>query len=263
MKRLFLTTLFLLLTFPSLRAECDSTNLTILNLHGGVGYGLYRDLGASPLTYRGLQLHPGISVQWQHSDWRYEAMLLAGGGCYGLKLGIGYIQAYGGNPLLGFRAWHRLARENHLQIWAGGSLDNLVDIRYTPSLGNACAAFGNYARLNLEGCVEYRLGNWQFHVWLQMGALSLNFRPGFAYMDNFDQDISSPSSNTFDQYRTYPTLATSATTDFGATLLLPAGNRIGLSYQWSFLTSRTTRSAPHLFQYAHHALLFCLGFLLN
>ena len=82
-------------------------------------------------------------------------------------------------------------------------------------------------------------------------------------MDNFDQDISSPTVNTFDQYRSYLTVASSATADVGATWQLNSGNRVGLSYQWAYLTSRTTEAAPHLFQYAHHALLFHLGFRLN
>ena len=79
-------------------------------------------------------------------------------------------------------------------------------------------------------------------------------------MDNFDQDISSPTANTFDQYHTYLALAAGAATDVGASLLLATGNRIGLSYHWSYLSSQSSDASPHLFQYAHHALLFHLAF---
>ena len=82
-------------------------------------------------------------------------------------------------------------------------------------------------------------------------------------MDNFDQDISNPTTNTFDQYRTYLAAATGVMTDVGATLLLANGNRIGVSYQWGYLTSRTTRRAPHLFECADHALLFHIGLKLD
>ena len=263
MNRLFVTILFLLLAIPPLRAESDSSAHCYIYLHGGVGYGLFRDLGISPLTYRGLQLAPGLSVSVQKPKWNYEAMLLADGGAYGLKLGINFIQTYGGHPVIGFSALHRLAAADHWRLWAGGSVDNLFDIRYTASLGNACAGFGNFARINAVGRVEYRLCRWLFHARLQLGLLSLALRPGFAYMDNFDQNIASSTANTFDQYRSYLTLANSAVTDLGATLQLAGGNRVGISYRWSYLTSRTTHTAPHLFQYADHALLFHLGFILK
>ena len=263
MNRLFVTTLFILLAIPPLRAECDSSAHWYINLQGGIGYGLYRDLGVSPLTYRGLQLHPGISLLLEKSDWRYEAMFQAAGGAYGLRLGVGYIQAYGGHPRLGFKALHNVYDDSHWHLWVGGSVDDLFDIRYNASLGNASAAFGNFARLNVEGCVEYGLCRWLFHAHLQLNVLSLNMRPGFAYMDNFDQNIASPTANTFDQYSSYLAVATSAKTDVGASLLLANGNRIGLSYQWGYLTSRTSRRAPHLFECADHALLFHLGLKLN
>ncbi len=263
MNRLFVTTLFVLLAIPPLRAECDSSAHWYINLQGGIGYGLYRDLGVSPLTYRGLQLHSGISLLLEKSDWRYEAMFQAAGGAYGLRLGVGYIQAYGGHPRLGFKALHNVYDDSHWHLWVGGSVDDLFDIRYNASLGNASAAFGNFARLNVESCVEYSLCRWLFYAHIQLNALSLHMRPGFAYMDNFDQNIASPTANTFDQYRSYLAIATGAMTDVGATLMLANGNRIGVSYRWSYLTSRTTHAAPHLFECADHALLFLIGLKLN
>ena len=263
MRRLFLTTILLLLAHASTAAEHDSASCCFLNLRGGVGYGLYRDLGASPLTYRGLQLHPALSLSVQRHDWRYEAQLSAAGGGYGLTVGFNYIQAWGGHPVVRLVASRRMHSACPWQLWLGASADNLFDIRYHSSLGNACAGFGNFARLNVETSLEYRLCRWIFHTSLQLNLLSLNLRPGFAYMDNFDQDISSPTANTFDQYHCYPTLLSGAAANLGATYQLPGGNRVGLSYQWVYLTSRTTTAAPHLFQYAHHALLFHLGFRLK
>lgn len=266
MRRLFLLTLFCLLMLPSLYAQPDSATHIFLHLQGGVGYGLYRDLGASPLTYQGLQLHPEVSLCIQKPDWRYEAYLSASGGAYGLKLGTGYIQAYGGHPVVSFRVWRKLETGSPIRLWLGGSVDDLFDIRYNSSLGNANMAFGNFARLNLEGCAEYRLCSWLFHAKLQLNALALVMRPGFSYMDNFDQEISNPSVNVFDQYHTYLTPATCVATDLGATLVLGNGNRIGLSYQWGYLTSHSSVdgvTAPHLFQCADHALLVHLGFILK
>ena len=263
MRRLFPTLLALLFALPVFCAERDSATHFFLNLRSGIGYGLYRDLGTSPLTYQGIQLHPGIAMELQKPQWRFEAMIFADGGAYGIKPGVNYIQAYGGHPLLAFRAWRKISDDTPVRLWLGGSADNLFDIRYQSSLGNACAGFGNFARLNLEGRAEYGLDCWLFHVGLQLNALSLCTRPGFVYMDNFDQDISSPTANTFDQYHTYVALATSVATDVGTSLLLASGNRIGISYQWSYLSSHITPEAPHLFQYVHHAFIFHLDMLLR
>ena len=259
----FLTLLAILFASPLWGAESDSATHFFIHLRGGVGYGLYRDLGTSPITYQGLQLHPGIAVRMQTPVWRCEASLVADGGAYGIKPSFSYVQAYGGHPLLGVSVWRKLLDHNYLHLWVGGSADNLFDIRYQASLGNTSAGFGNYARLNLEGSLEYAVGSWLFHTRLQLNAFSIVTRPGFAYMDNFDQDISSPTANTFDQYHTYLALAAGAATDVGASLLLASGNRIGLAYHWSYLSSKTTHVAPHLFQYAHHALLFHLAFKVN
>ncbi|MBQ6069683.1 MAG: hypothetical protein IJK84_09280 [Bacteroidales bacterium] len=263
MNRLLITTLLLLFTNPLLHAERDSSTCCHLMLHGGAAYGLYRDMGTSPLTYRGIQAAPGISLSVENSQWSYEALLLTDAGAYGLKLGIDYIQSYGGHPLVGFGIWRNLYADSRWRMWLGGVVDDLFDIRYNRSLGNASAAFGNFARLHVDGRVEYRLSRWLLHARLQLNLLTLNYRPGFAYMDNFDQEISDPTANTFDQYRSYASLASSAHTDVGATYCLNNGNKVGVSYRWTYLTSRTTAAAPHLFESADHALLFHLGFALT
>ena len=263
MNRLLLILFFLVVTHASLCAEVDSVTHCHLRLQSGTGYGVYRDLGASPLTYRGMQLAPGISLSIQNANWLGEAYLLADGGAYGLRLGFNYIQAYGGHPIVGCRALRNLYDDGRWRLWAGGSLDDLFDIRYNASLDNACVAFGDFARLNVEGRVEYCLRRWLLHAQMSLNVLTFNLRPGFAYTDNFDQDIASPTANTFDQYRIYPTLGTSVSTDWGATYMLANSNRIGISYRWSYLTSRTTAAAPHRFEYADHSLLVNLDLLLN
>ena len=147
MKRLLITAFLLLFALPSLHAQRDSSTRCFVNLHGGVGYGLYRDLGASPLTYRGLQLHPALSVSVQRQDWHYEALLCANGGGYGLRVGVNSMQAYGGHLVVGFRASRQMLVADRWQLWLGGSVDNIFDIRYNRSFGNACVGFGNFARL--------------------------------------------------------------------------------------------------------------------
>lgn len=266
MKRLLLTILFAMITCLFSSASADSVSRVTLGLCGGVGHGLYRDLGASPLTYRGLELHPGISMTVEKGCCRREAFLLASGGAYGLKWGWPYVHAYGGHPILGYRSWRCLYNDGPWQMWAGGSLDNLFDIRYNSALGNASMGFGSFVRLNMEISVEYSLKRWLFHSQILLTPLALAMRPGYAYMDNFDQDISNPTTNTFDQYGWYVAAVPSCETVIGADLRMRNGNWVGLSYRWRFLTSRVSAdgvTAPHRFDYAGHALVVALGFRLR
>ena len=62
MKRVVIIFLSLFFLLSEVSAQPISEQGVLIGLQGGVGYGLYRDLGASPLTYRGLELLPGIAV---------------------------------------------------------------------------------------------------------------------------------------------------------------------------------------------------------
>ena len=255
--------LFLMLFAHSAsRAMSDSLSHVYLALHGGAGYGLYRELGASPLTYKGQELHPGISVRVEKANYLYEAYLHASGGGYGLKARWSYFHAYGGHPVVGLRTCFRLPSATPWQLWVGGSVSDLFDIRYNSALGNANMGYGNFLRLDVEAALEYGLRRWRFHAAVAFTPLALTYRPGFAYMDNFDQDISSPVANTFDQYVSYVVWAPGAETSLGATLMMRSGNTLSLAYYWAFLTSRVSPdglSAPHRFDYAGHALKLTLG----
>ena len=266
MKRHLTILLLVLLVPPVSRATSDSLSHVTLALHGGAGYGLYRESGASPLTYRGLELHPGFSVRVEKASSRYEAYLLASGGGYGLKARWSYFQAYGGHPVVGFRASFRMPSAAPWQLWVGGSVDDLFDIRYTSSLGNANFGYGNFLRLNVEALLEYHLQRWRFHAAVAFTPMAITYRPGFAYMDNFDQELSNPVANTFDQYVSYLVWAPGTETSLGATFMMRSGNTVGLSYYWNYLTSRVSPdriSAPHRFDYAGHALILTLGIRLH
>ena len=245
MKRHLFILLLVLLAPPVTHAMSDSLSHVVLTLHGGGGYGLYRELGASPFTYKGMELYPGFSVRVEKPSRCYEAYLSAAGGGYGLKARWSYFHAYGGHPVVGFRACFRVPSSTPWQLWVGGSVDDLFDIRYNSTLGNANMGYGNFLRLNVESAMIYSLQRWCFHA-----AIA------------FDQDLSDPVANTFDQYVGYGVWAPGAETSLGATLMLRSGNTVGFSYHWAYLTSRVSPdrvSAPHRFDYASHALMLTLG----
>ncbi len=263
MKRIIATLLALLFLFSEASAQQAKDRDIVLGIQGGVGYGLYRDFGASPLTYRGLELLPGIHVAVQKPLWRYETHLVLSAGGYGPQTGIAHLQAFGGQALVGFEAMRSLLEYGRWQLWAGASLDDRFDFRYNSALDNSSVGASNFINLNLIGRAEMRLGQWLLHGQLALSPVSVLLRPGFAYMDNYDHEISNPLADFMEQYRWYLAGATIAATDLGATLLLPNGNRVGLSYRWHYMTSRTTAdqvTAPYAFEQAGHALLLELGF---
>lgn len=265
MKRLLSISIFALFALHSGLAQIQIVSPTVifLDMQGGIGYGIYRDPGASPLTYKGMELHPGIAVKVERPLWRYEAFFSANGGAYGLALGVRHIQSYGGYPSLGFRISRQLFQSQHGRLWGGVSIDDHFDIRYNGSLGNSCLGAANFARINLHGRAEYRAGRWIFHGAAELNPAALLFRPGYAYIDNFDHDIADAANDQFDQYRWYVGGATGIATELGADFVLPNGNRIGLAYHWEHNTSRHSAdgiSAPFVFEQASHALLFNLNF---
>ncbi len=263
MKRIVTILLALFLLSLSVSAQWAEERAVLGGLRSGVGYGLYRDMGASPLTYRGPELLPGLRVVVLRPHWRYGAQLDLSLGGYGYQVGIDHLQAYGGQLSMGFGLLRRIMSEGRWQLWTGVSLDDRADLRYNSTLDNANVGAGNFINVNLLGRAELRLGRWLLHGQLDFTPVSVVLRPGFAYMDNYDHEISNPLADFMGHYHSYVAGATRVATDLGTTLLLTNGNYVGLSYRWHYMTSHTSAdplSAPYLFEQAGHGLILELGF---
>ena len=263
MKRFIVALILSLPLFSMAFSQPDSTRLVHLSLQGGFAYGLYRDQGASPLTYRGLELCPGIGVKVQNSSWRIEAAISMQGGAYGLALRIKALQAYGGQGVLGTTVLRRVSLAPAWHIWLGGGISDCFDIRYNSQLGNASVGYSNFTTLSTVAEIEWQPSHWRLFGQLAIDPLSLMFRPGFAYMDNYDHNIGDPNGDTFAQYRFYMAYGTGFSTRLGVEWMLRNGNAVGLTYHWHFLTSRTSAdgiTAPHCFEQASHAAMFHLLF---
>ena len=244
-------------------SPADSATHFWVGLHGGAGIGVYRDEGVSPLLYRGLEIHPALTVEMRQPQWRFEAAASLDGGAYGLSLHIPSLHAFGGQVSVSFRALRRVCAVGCWRFWAGGGFDDLFDLRYNPQFGNSSVGISNFARLNLAARAEAQLRGWLF--WGQMGftPVSVLYRPGYSYISNFDRDAANPVDCTFDQYQLYCAAATGISTEVGFTRQLSNGNEFGLSYRWHHITSRTTAArltAPHRFDQASHALMIHLLF---
>lgn len=244
----------------SFAQPCDR-RAVYLSTEFGAGLGLYRDMGSSPLTYRGQELSPRIGVRVERPEWRIQADMGVCGGGYGYRY-VKRMHTYGGQASVAFRVLYSVLTGGTWRLWAGGAVEDRADIRYNRALGNASVGISNFVDMNLVGRLEKGVGRWRLHGQVELSPLSLLLRPGFSYMDNYDRDIGNPVANTFDQYHWYIAGGTLAATDIGATLLLGSGNRIGVAYRWHYLTSRTavSESAPYRFEQAGHAFVVSLDF---
>lgn len=261
MKRLLITTIFVLFGVGLWAVPNDTSKTVKLELRGGAGYGLYRDLGLSPLTYKGIELLPGMAVQVSEARWRRRYFVDLDGGGYGLRVGVGYMQAYGGYCMVGVEGLCRVLDRGVWSVWGGGSVRESFDFRYNSSFGNSSTGMTNCAALGLAGRVECELGRWRLHGQVDLLPLTLLLRPGFAYMDNYDQDISSATANALDQYHSYVSGLPGVDCDFGATLGLRNGNGVTIGYVWHFFTSHTSgEAAPYSFEQASHGLRVILNF---
>ena len=241
----------------------DSTTHVYLGLHGGAGIGVYRDEGLSPLLYRGLEIHPALSLEVQKPSWLFGAAASVDGGAYGLTLSLAGLRAYGGQVSVAFHALRRVAGTGCWTFWAGAGVADLFDIRYNPAFGNSSEGSSNFALLNLAVRAEAQLRGWTIRAQAGFTPVALLYRPGFSYISNYDRDAANPVDCAFDQYQLYWAAAAGLATEVGCSRQLPNGNEFGLSYRWQHLTSRTSPdrlAAPHRFDCASHALIIHLMF---
>ena len=254
MKRLLATLMIAFSAFLPAAAQREDGRQVFLCFENGVGIGSYRDLGASPLIYRGYELSPSLSVGIHTPAWQFRPSISLLGGYYGYTLRIPSLHAWGGHLSLGFEALRSLSSSGPWHLWAGLKAESLFDIRYNPQLSNASVGMSGFSSLQLTASVQYRLPRWLFSGQLWLAPVSLMLRPGFSYINNYDREIANPLAAAFDQYGVYPAVLTGLSTRLCATLLLSRGNRLGLSYDWCYRTSRVAEVSPWRFQQSSHRL---------
>lgn len=250
---------FFVLPFVVHPQEVDECNYW-LSLQGGGGMGFYREMGASPLTYRGPELLPAISLTTERGAWRNDWHVGGSAGGYGLRWGMNSMQAYGGQVEVKGSVLNKIQEMGSLSILVGGNVEGVFDVRYHSGLGNSATSFSNWIRINGLIQTDFQWRNSVFYFQFGFNPLALVLRPGYAFMDNFDQDIANPIGNTFDQYRWYVAGFFGMDTELGYRYQLKNGNKIGVSYRWRYITSRISELAPHRFEYAQHGIVLDLMF---
>ena len=231
-----------------------------LGIGGGAGYGVYCDQGTGPLIYEGLEARPTLSFLLERERWRLAASIPFGAGIYMDKLKIGEPSGYALSPEARVGAMWQVWDKSRWRVLAAVEGAEMFDFRYTPALGNNGTGTSNFMMLYAGGRGELDAGPWRFHTQLMVSPVGHVYRPGYAYIANYDQTMDNPVADHFSGHEGYLVAGASVWWHTGATLMLGNGNRLELAYQWHHLTSRTSEHCPHRFDRASHTLQATLLF---
>ena len=211
-----------------------------LNLSAGGTIADCYDNGTIPYSYMGFggNLGLGVTVDWRRCHIQCEGRL------------FNNLLTVGGNSIVIDGKTEFLYRffdgkRNRFHLWAGGAFQTNFDIKSISAMMNASTGFTGFINLCAEGMLSYDFAyirGGSHNLLTLYGKLSLPMvgtalRPGYAYMDNYTQDIDM-SNSLLEDYVGLGLAFPGASTDVGLYLNLLNGNRIGLSYRWDYLTTR-------------------------
>lgn len=259
MKHLFtILCLMMFAALPCQGQQQDSTHHR-LGMQSALGYGCFREPGASPLTYRGIEMMPALTYESVWGCWRADGRLLLTAGAYGNGADVPGIKVYGLMPRIDGHLWRRCATRAGWDFYGGVGLGEVFDLRMFNQLENSRMGLSNMFGLSLHARAERTCGRWRWHGALGFTPVAAMLRPGFAFISNFDRTPESPMKSTFDQYGSYIAGACGLESEIGTALLLGNGNRIEFSYRWHHFTSRTSDANPYRLDQASHTI--CTNFI--
>lgn len=239
------------------------TAQTSLDIHSGLGYGLFRDQGASPLTYQGAVIQPGLDVNIVRPHWRIHCTTKLTGGIYNREFSqvkkLNF-STYGGSAEVLVKGYYNCFKNDRWDLLAGISLGNYIGVKNTSKFMNANFAVEDFILFGLQGRAEYTVKRWKFFGELCINPFAVCLAPGFSYIDNYTANIDEKEC-LFNTYEWNGVWMPSFSTEIGAWFNLKNGNRIGLAYNWDFLSTRN--STDWRFDEARHAFVLHLDFVLK
>lgn len=234
-----------------------------LNLSTGGNIVHCYDNGTIPFPYLGAggNISLGATIEWKRNHIQYEARLLGdmlenGGTSIGIESKTEYLYRF------------HDGKRNRLHLWVGPALQNYFDIKSISGMMNASTGVSGFMNLCAEGMLSYDFAfirNGSHNLLTVYGKLTLPvaglvLRPGFAYMDNYTNDINLANTMLSD-YVLFGKWFPGVGTDIGLNFNLLNGNRIGFSYRWDYLS--TGHKDVYRFDNAIHALNINFMFNLN
>ena len=221
------------------------------------------DNGTVPFRYMGLGANGdlGVTVEWSRFHIQTDARLL---GNMLPKINGTSIDVDARTEFL-YRVHD--SENGNWHFWVGGGLQTWVDIKEIPAVMNASTGVSLFENLYADGMVAFDFATVRgshklltAYGKLSLPLVGLAVRPGYAYMDNYTNDINVANA-LFSDYEAFFKAFAGGSTDIGLYLNLLNGNRIGLSYRWDYLS--TGKKGAYRFDNALHTLNLSFMFRLN
>lgn len=223
----------------------DYRRVWSLQLGAAEGYGSYRDLGTSPMSYYGIMLQPTLGLHLVLPS-RMEFSVVS-------RNAVGFLED-AADPILNFGAFDinstfslkALARiassdssSNIFKLYLGVGLANFLDITVNPNYENASAGISDFMGPELIGRL-YCEPRWnvpiQFHGEAAVTPIAAVLRPGYSYIDNYT--AYHPVSNAFfTDFEIFAKPFAAVSTDIGIDIVTGPGSRITFSYLWNYHTT--------------------------
>jgi hypothetical protein len=281
MRKLALIILLLLLSIGlNANFDRDSSNFTgnYIDIGAGMGSGLLRDLGTSPLIYTGLL--PSISLGY-HKHFGKNSLQFNLTSYNGMYLHFAENDSYSSsaNQINAELSWyHQLAYFGNTAIrhYYGFAIDNFTGIRTNQSFGNAGFSFENISNIQAKygiskmlslkakdkkflWLIKYHRKEKQYIANFTVGLpiYSLFYRQGYTNPGNSTLDYVNP----FEGYETTGKFLSGVNTQCGINRILDNGNMYGFTYNWSLVSSG--KHDVNQLNMSHHAILFHLIFKFN
>lgn len=249
---------------------------TSLRIGAGAGYGIFRDMGTSPVSFKGLLLTPAVGLEWSGMrKWTTELSVITTTGIFedavDPRLNFGSFDI--GNSI-SFRMLRNVANlykrgcdddpllQRHKtlgNISLGFGMANFLDVTVNSAYENAAAGVSEFLGPELTARADFCLNSRNYdrfdkglHAELSLLPVAAIMRPGYAYIDNYT--ASQPVlSALFDEYEWNIKPLAGISTEVGIDIFTGLGSRISIAYLWKFHS--TGDSGFWRFDHATHALL--------
>ena len=249
---------------------------TSLRLGGGIGYGIYRDMGTAPMSFNGVMLEPVVGLEFGGMRrWITTVDAFNSVGVFedavAPKLNFGSfdisntlrfkMQRYFSSLWApwtvdeGLGKFHfgnededaNSEKRHYAAFYASFGAANFFDVTVNPEYENAAAGISEFIGpefsvmaifyLNsIFGNNNIDIAELQLHTELGLMPVAAVLRPGFAYIDNYT--ASQPViSALFDNYEWHLKPFAGLYTDIGLDIMTGPFNCISLSYYWSYHSS--------------------------
>ena len=274
-------------------SEGDSLRLRWeLETGGALGHTLFRDMGASPLSYRGPAVAPSLSL-YRYQDNMKDKLSNSRGwitldGILGIYADAAHRAVPFNTDAASLRLYVEMGHDRLLAPWIhesvchrsweclhtlsplwGVSVDDHLLVTTIPTLENSSTALSNMLYVGLRGGLIYdiqkmkhhRSAHWQMEATATVSPIGYAFRPGFSYMDNFNASNGNIIFNNFTSTYSSDWVALPvAATALSASYTMASGNTLRLCYQWNYLTTRnsgawTLNEASHMLRLSINVVL--------